>query len=66
MEVKKYYLLIKVEWKNKLKFIYFPWGKAFKKQRKTIEKHGKQVDKYNGVIFKNDYDTENNSLEILR
>ena len=62
MEVKKCYLLIKVEWKNKLKFTYSPQRKVFEKQIKTIEKHGKQVIKYDGVILKNDYNTETDSL----
>ena len=39
---KKFYLLIKNRWLNKLYFIYFPLGKAFVKQTKKIEDQGKQ------------------------
>ena len=59
------------------KFTYFILGKAFEKQIKTIEEHGKkqikaieehekQVMKSNAIIKKCDYNTEKDSGEVLR
>ena len=55
LQAKKYYLLSRVI--EQVKFSYFPLGKAFKKQIKTVkvqeekqikalEEHGKQLVKY--------------------
>ena len=45
LQIKNNYLLKKKQIRGQVKFIYYPLGKAFEKQTKTIEDQGeKQID----------------------